>query len=261
MTVTLTTTWRPQGELARLRRFLPDLRAIYDHDVVIVLLPDEETDAVRLALRDMPGVVLIDGQYGQGRMSALEAAYQQTPAATIHYCDMDRLIRWVETKPDALRQTVRAIQGQDAVMIGRVEADFATHPASLVETETLVFDVAEFLLGQRLDLSSGSKGFSREAVAHLLRHRDLATGLGSDMAWPVLLHRAGFDVSAYWTEGLDWETADRFQPTAADPARQRELAAQWDADASRWAYRVQVAQNILRDGLAAMRLPIEQITR
>lgn len=75
--------------------------------------------------------------------------------------------------------------------------------------------------------------------------------LGVDGEWTVLLHRAGFRVDYLEVDGLDWESADRYQAQAADGNRQRQLAADYDTSAENWAARVQVAQEITQAALDA----------
>jgi hypothetical protein len=52
-------------------------------------------------------------------------------------------------------------------------------------------------------------------------------------------------------EGLDWESADRYQDTPPDPQRQASRAAEYDRGASSWQHRVAVAEEIVVAGLEA----------
>jgi hypothetical protein len=81
--------------------------------------------------------------------------------------------------------------------------------------------------------------------------------LGTDGAWTVLLHRAGFRVDYLQVDGLDWETADRYQTRSAGSAQQKALAQAYDLDSAHWAMRVEVALEIVQAGLdaAAQDLP------
>jgi hypothetical protein len=55
-------------------------------------------------------------------------------------------------------------------------------------------------------------------------------------------------------DGLDWESADRYQEQAAKPDHQRLAAEQVDADPLSWEWRVRVAKEIVEVALeAAMR--------
>jgi hypothetical protein len=223
---------------------------------VVSIPPDADAESVAL-LRSLPGLILVDDGWETGRFSALNAALA-TDAGFIHYVDCDRLVRWVETRPDELRRTVEAITRTDCLVIGRTPDAFATHPRALQDTERLSNRVFSSLLGRPLDFSAGSKGFSR-AAAEFLRTACVPSGvMGTDSEWIVLLHRAGYRIDACEVDGLDWETADRYLDHAADPETQRRAAAEYDADSKHWAFRVAVAQEIVEAGFAALARPLAE---
>jgi hypothetical protein len=60
---------------------------------------------------------------------------------------------------------------------------------------------------------------------------------------------AAFRVNYVTVDGLDWESADRFQKTAADQHSQKEAAEDYDADPENWARRVGVAMEIVQLGI------------
>ena len=169
------------------------------------------------------------------------------PVTHIHYADMDRLLRWVETKPLEWQQTVERIQQVDCLLIGRTEAAFQTHPQALQQTEKIINTVFSNVLGQTVDFGSGTRGFSRQAtqlvVANTLPDR------WTDVEWLLVLRRAGFAVDYLMVDGMDWESADRYRPQAADPDTQRRLAQVYDEDPANWAIRVQIAGDIIQSGL------------
>lgn len=255
MTITLATTWREHGELPRLERYLPVLSTIYDG--IVVVMPSSTDRAVLERVETISDISLTrSDRIEQARGVSLEKAFERG-TSHIHYCDMDRAIRWVETRPDELRQTVTFVQSHDAVMLGRTAYAWETHPATLAETEAIILDVAASLIGQRLDLTSGSKAFSREAVRVILDHGHADYGPGTDLTWPLILHRNGFVLVDYTVDGLDWETADRHRDAAADRETQQAAADAYDADASHWSMRVQLARRIVQAGLkAAAELPV-----
>jgi hypothetical protein len=188
---------------------------------------------------------------------ALKLAYE-TGADAIHYADMDRLLRWVETKPDEWKQTLEQVGHSECLVIGRTQTAWETHPQALCETEKITNTLFSNLLGQPLDLSAGSKGFSRRAVEFILANSQPGRAIGADSEWTVLLHRAGFRVEHVLVDGLDWESADRWRSTAADAETQKQAADEYDADATHWARRVQIAQEIVEAGLEAMgRVPVQ----
>ncbi len=251
MSVALTCTWRPHGELPRLLAYLPQIKALYSHLVVALIDCDTET---RMALERMPDLHLAlppDGAHS--RVAALRAACA-TDAAYLHYCDMDRLIRWVETHPDELRRTVEAIPTADCLILGRTPAAYNSHPEAMLTTERVINTVASHLLGLPVDICAGSKGLSLPLVRFLLTQIP-EDGWG-DVSWAILARQAGFSVAYLAADGLDYETADRYQPRAADAAAQLRLAAAIDGDPEEWARRVRVAQEILAEGVLAHKQPI-----
>jgi hypothetical protein len=185
-----------------------------------------------------------------GRYRALRGAVR-TGADFVHYADMDRLLRWVETCPEEWLATVAAIQKADCLVIGRTAAAYATHPQALIQTEAIPNRLFSQLLGQPLDLSAGSKGFRRAAAEFIIANSAPIRSLGTDAEWPVLCQRGGFRVESCLVDGLDWESADRYRSQAADAGLQRQAALAYDQDAAHWAWRVQVADEIVRAGMDA----------
>lgn len=245
----LAAAWMPRGELARFRRLLPLLEAAYSR--LVVSLPPAADAAVRDTLDQHASVhAVVTPDWSWGRYAALQGAVQ-TGAAHIHYADFDRLLRWAETRPEEWLRALDAVRAADYLVIGRTPAAYATHPRALVETEAISNRTVSFLIGRKVDASAGSKGFSRRAAEYVLANTKPGRALGSDAEWTVLLHRAGFTVDTIQVDGLDWESADRFQHTAAGSEGQRLAAQAFDADPQNWAHRVAVAKEIVEAGLEA----------
>lgn len=255
MSVCLALTWHPRGEQERLRRFYPALRALYSS--IVVSVPPDADPAALDVLNALPDLRWSDADWFAGRHAVMRAALDTDPAF-VHYADCDRIIRWIETQPDELRATVERMQATDCLIIGRSEAAFATHPLVQQQTERLSNQVCSRMIGERLlDLSSGSKGFSRAAVEFLMRNSPPGGVMGTDSEWVILLHRAGFRLDMVKAEGLDWETADRYLPNAADGETQRRVAAEYDAKVEAWSLRVRWAQEIIDAGYDALARTME----
>ena len=252
MSVVLASTWRPRGEMPRFQRLYARLMEVYDSLIIAVPFDIDPADLEEVnGLHRLDGVrIAIPPDRTRARYAAMRASLD-TSAGHIHYVDMDRLLRWVETRPEELRQTVQAVVRADCLIIGRSAAALQTHPRSLQKTEAIVNAVFSHLLGQSVDLCSGSKGFSRRA-AHFLIHNS-SPGNWSNAEWPTLLHQAGFALRSVLVDGLDWESADRHRLQAADAESQRLLADEHDRDVEHWEFRVQAALDIVREGLAAAR--------
>lgn len=256
--VCLAMTWHPHGETERLRQLYP-IFSLWYSGIVVCMPPNPAPEALDL-LQSLPDVRIerCDG-WEAARFTALELALQ-TGADFVHYVDGDRLIRWCELHPDELRQTIDAVQTVDYLVIGRTPQAMATHPQSLQQIESITNDVFSHFVGQPLDLCAGSKGLSRAAVEFLLANADPARGIGTDAEWVVLLHRGGFSIRSVLVDGLDWETADRYLPQAADAETQRRAAVEYDSNPKHWDFRVRIAQETTQAGLAALTRPLKVST-
>ncbi len=251
MSIALACTWRPRGEMPRFEKIRPQLEQVYE-SIVISMPPDVMTKDVD-ALVAQPNIrVIVNPDWSWGRHSALQKALE-TSASHVHYADMDRLLRWVETEPREWLCTVEAIQKTDCLIIGRTEKAYQTHPQALQQTERIINQVFSHLLGQLIDLCAGSKGLGRHAVQFLMANSPPGRALSTDTEWPILLHRAGFAVDYVAVDGLDWESADHYRQQAADRDTQRRVAEAYDKDVKHWAFRVQVALEMVQAGLAATR--------
>jgi hypothetical protein len=274
MSVVLGSTWRPRGELARFRKYLAMLREVYT-GIRLVLPPVEEIEpqasetlwelgfelewrsAVQSQGQAVELLAASTPDWSWGRHLALQQALE-VPAEHIQYADFDRLLRWVETRPEEWRETVAAIPAWDCLIIGRTPAAYRTHPQALIQTEAISNRVVSYLVGKDMDVSAGSKGFSRAAVEFLLANSQPGHALGTDGEWPVILHRAGFSIEWVAVDGLDWESADRYRDRAADLHSQRSAAEAYDADPANWAHRVQVALEIVQYAQGASERTLEK---
>ncbi|MBZ0297790.1 MAG: hypothetical protein K8L99_34865 [Anaerolineae bacterium] len=254
MSVILAATYDPRGEINRLKRFYPQMQAAYS-DILISLPPYASLEDIK-AVQSLPGAdAFVNEDWTHGRYQVLKRSLQKT-GSHVHYADMDRLLRWIELRCEEWQQTVEAIGQADCLVIGRTKQAWETHPQSLRQTEHIPNTLFSDLLGQAVDLSSGSKGFSRAVVELLVRNTQVGRSLGTDAEWVILPQRAGYKLETLLVDGLDWETADRHRDQAADPATQRRLAAEYDMDPTNWALRVQVAQEIVEMGLLALKRPL-----
>jgi hypothetical protein len=253
MSIILACAWSPRGEMSRFQRYYDRVTALYDQ--IVIALTEDNADEVTGSLKAMAiPYQVFDGW--SGRHTVLKMAVA-TGCDYIQYVDMDRLVRWVETRPDELRQIVERIQTVDTLIIGRTPAAYSTHSRTLIETERLPNTYFSHYFRQPMDLSAGSRGYSRRAAQFILTHSKELNSLALDAAWTVLLKRGDFTWDYVEVDGLDWETADRYRDQAATREMQRALAKQQDTDAALWAMRVRVAQEITDLGLEAITQPLD----
>jgi hypothetical protein len=238
-----------------LQRLYSQLQAAYAH-IIISLPPTAAPDEIAQITLLPVTRVIVNEDWSKGRYVALQSAYE-TGADHIHYADLDRLIRWVETRPDEWQHILERLQQSDCLVIGRTEAAWATHPQVMIQVEKVINSAFSYLLGQALDFGAGSKSFSRKAVGVILANTQPRNALGTDVEWPIVLHRAGFQVEGILVDGLDWEIPDQYQDRAADRNRQQEIAVQYDADLKHWKHRVNDTVNVFDAGLNALQRELQ----
>jgi hypothetical protein len=250
MTIALAAAWNPRGELNRFLKLLPVLQDAFT-GIAISLPPETEDSLVQQVMGLDSVVAVVTTEWSWGRYLALERALQ-FPGMHIQYADFDRLLRWIETRHDEWLQILHVIQEHDCLIIGRTPDSYQTHPQALVQTEAISNQVISYLLGQSLDVSAGSKGFSRQAAEFIVANCEPGHALGTDAEWPLTLMKGGYQVNTVIVDGLDWESADRYRSEAADSQSQKEAAETYDADPKNWARRAAVVQEIVRLSIETM---------
>jgi SAM-dependent methyltransferase len=252
MSVYLATTWYPRGELPRFIRFLPMLEETYT-GIVISYIPSDDQNVMQQFTTaefssDSNLTFYVNDDQRRGRYMALKRAIE-TPADFIHYVDMDRLLHWLDTQPEEWKQMVGEIEKSDCIIFGRTEAAFLTHPQALITTEKISNQVVSYVLKKDMDVSAGSKSFSRPAAQYIVDHCHADNSIGTDAEWPIRLQQAGFSLKYIQVEGLDWESADQFQLLVANAGEQARAARAYDADPKNWSYRIEIANEIIRTAL------------
>ena len=251
--IALASAWYPRGELSRFLRLLPILDELYVF--MAISLPPEAEQSLVAELEEISENISVVPtlDWSWGRYVALQWALESS-TSHVHYVDFDRLLRWVETRPDEWRQTMDVLVQNDCLIMGRTESAYQTHPQALLRTEAISNMVTSYLLGKEMDFSAGSKGFYHLAAEYLISNCTPGHALGTDAAWPLALHRAGFEIEYIEVNGLDWEIPDQHQSQAADLKRQQRQAREYDDDPAHWAQRVEVALEIVQEGLTTIQL-------
>ncbi|GFZ32959.1 hypothetical protein CSC2_34850 [Clostridium zeae] len=119
-----------------------------------------------------------------------------------HYCDFDRLLTWADRYRDELKNTVIEIPKNDFTILGRTERAFNTHPIEWVETEKITNKIFSLELGQNVDITAGSCGFSRNSAQLISSNsKDKMT----DAEWPMIVYRIGkMKIGYKAVEGLEY---------------------------------------------------------
>jgi len=191
----------------------------------------------REAAPESSGLVLL----GCARRAALELGLRVN-APAILFCDFDRVLHWAECYPDELARVVSQLGENDMTVLGRTERAFASHPRIQRDTEAIVNTVYASVSRYDWDVTAGARGLSRRAAEALLEgcHEQ---SVGTDVAWPLFLQRrGGFTLGYRATEGLEFETADRYGDQVAAAGGVYAWIARLDADPQRWAERLEVAR-------------------
>lgn len=259
MAIVLASAWQPRGEFKRFFQHLPLLKKAY-RGIAITLPPDTETGLIE-SLNVHPEIKAVaTSDWSHGRADALRLALDFS-GSHVHYVDFDRLIRWIETRREEWDNILPEIVNHDCLVIGRSAHSYQTHPRALIQTEAISNLVISYLVGHSLDVSAGSKSFSRRACAYIVANCVPRNALGTDAEWPVIIKRGGFEINSILVDGLDWESADRFQDTAADKNSQEHLAEIYDEDPENWSKRVDVAREIVQVGFEAMHRELPSLYR
>lgn len=245
MKIVLTSTHHdPDRRLvAQSERVLPALRRIFP---AIAVLASQTTPPDALAPLEAAGVLvrLVPPQglvlLGRTRRDAL-AVGLEAGAEWLFFCDLDRILHWAEFYPDELSQTAAAITGVDLTVLGRTPRAFASHPRTQRDTEAIINSVFAATFGAPWDITAAARGLSRRAAKAILAGCQEET-IGTDGAWPLFAHTAGLSLAYRETEGLEFETPDRFPHEIAAAGGIDRWLAQLDASASEWAARVAIAK-------------------
>jgi hypothetical protein len=208
--------------------------------------PARDLDALRAAgvdvLTEVAALPVGMRYLGLWRRRVLERALQLAPTAQqVHFCDLDRVLHWVEFYPDELGEVLAAAAESDFVVLGRTPRAFASHPRVQRDTEQLINHTFFLASGRQWDITAGSRILSRQAAEVLLADCPDET-IGCDCSWPLFLwQRGGFAVDYRETEGLEFETLDRYAEEVAALGGPDAWLAQMDADPGQWAPRLAIA--------------------
>ncbi len=199
----------PDGRLlGPFERALPILRGAFRW-IALVVTPGTAEEWTR-RVWDQEAIVLVRSKYdevGENRREALSIA-QSLEMGTVQYADLDRAIHWALTQPQELTEVANIAGKAEYTVIGRTEGAMASHPQSQRLPELVTNRAVSTLLGQELDITSGSCAMSRATASRILQ-LSKATGVTTDAEWPMLAALTlGHKLSVVLVDGLDFETAD-----------------------------------------------------
>lgn len=220
------------------------LRANYAR--IILLASETTTERTIAELRALGARIKRETQaatietLGSVRRGALRLGLD-VGAEHLHLCDWDRALHWAEQFPNELSATVEAIPSYDCLILGRTSRAFDSHPQVQRDTERIINHCFGLVWGQPLDVTAGSRGLSRRAAERLIAKCDEPTS-GNDCVWPLFLAQdPELRIGYVQTEGLEWETPDRFTAEIEAMGGLDAWLIQHDADVGRWSDRLHLA--------------------
>ena len=226
-------------------RMLPQLQQVFAD---IAVFANAATAAHSIAYLDGHGVRVVAEakqvgleHLGTFRRSAIELALQGS-CPYILYCDFDRILHWIEFHPQELTEVAQQITAHDFTVLGRTPRAFATHPRIQRDTEAIINHVFARVTDRLWDTGAGARGLSRRAAAAIVASC-LDDQISVDVTWPLCLQqRDGFSFGYLETEGLEFETPDRFSNEVAQAGGVQAWSEQLDDDVQHWAHRLELAR-------------------
>lgn len=249
MTVTLAVTYHdPEGRMRdQIEHALPVLIRIFGG---LAVRASYSAHKPSLKLFAEAGAVIAHGlpeqaverfKLGQARRDAIALALQLDCPYLI-YCDCDRMLHWVEQYPAELAAVAARVEDHDFTVLGRTRRAFDSHPRIQRDTEAIVNHVFETVSGHAWDVTAATRGLSRRAAESILAECP-DEEVSTDVSWPLFLERAGgFSLGYIATEGMEFETADRYSEEVAQAGGLAQWIARLDADPRNWAHRLEMAR-------------------
>jgi len=249
MTVALAVTYHdPEGRMhQQIKRVLPVLTDLFGG---LALRASHSAHPPSLALFAEAGAAIARGtperaverfKLGQARREAVALALQ-FDCPFILYCDGDRVLHWAERYPKELEQVVTGMADYDFTVLGRTPRAFDSHPRIQRDTEAIVNRAFATVSGHAWDVTAATRGLARRAAMAILAgcpDEEVST----DVSWPLFLERAGsFSLGYIATEGMEFETPDRYGEEIAQAGGLAPWLARLDADPRNWAHRLDMAR-------------------
>ncbi len=226
-----------------LERWLPYLLPHYRHVVAIV---SPVTPAVSVSLLRASGVRVVMGtrdagagveMLGRQRRRVVQEAALMRDITHVHLCDLDRALHWAAFYPDELPQVLRDSIQHPFTVLGRTLAAFASHPRAQRDTEALINHTFFLASGYAWDVTAASRVLARHAIATVLDQCDEDT-VGVDCAWVLVAQQLGIPLHYIATDGLEFETLDRYADGLVQSGGAVAWRAHFERDVAQWVQRL-----------------------
>jgi hypothetical protein len=240
----------PEGRIAAL---LPaDLPLLQQHYARIFALCGMATLPSTIEALRQSGVTVFSGDDipVNARPYALGVMASHTEWQHVHLCDFDSALHWARCWPDELGAVNATIAAYDFLLLGRTARAMASLPEAQRETERLINllfarttgGLDPWRLGDEpntlMDLCAGAWGFSRRGIAAIHAHSRVRD-IGFHAEWPLIARDTPGLRAAYLPcEGLEYETADRYDDQIAVAGGIDAWHARQNADIRQWQQRI-----------------------
>jgi hypothetical protein len=236
----------PEGRLyEQAARMLPALKGIFAGLAIHATAATQERSLALLAEHgalvrcDPPGMSSGLPELGRSRRAVVALALE-LGAPCMLFCDFDRVLHWAERYPAELAHVAGAAADHDFTVVGRTARAFASHPRTQRDTEAIINHVYATVGGREWDVTGAARMISRPAAAAILAGCP-EQSVGTDVAWPLFVDRTnGLTLGYIVTEGLEFETADRYADEIAAAGGLENWIDRLDADPSNWAVRLEL---------------------
>lgn len=256
-TILVSTHHDPDGRMVtQTLRVMPKLRELFSEVSVFLTpqtLPKGEHALVAagaVVSRAEPLLPVGHLHLGLWRRLALSAAVATAPSASLYlFCDLDRALHWAEFYPDELREALGFAKKFDCTVFGRTTRAFASHPRAQRDTEAIANHGFALASGLPYDVMTAARAFA-PAAAQLVVSSCQDDTVGSDCSWPLLCRKHGMTLGYLETEGMEFETLDRFDDEVAALGGPQAWLDRFDADPRQWALRLELARAEIASAIA-----------
>jgi len=263
--VLLAATYDPEGQIGAL---LPEqLPLLIPHFAHVAVLCRDGTAPETLARLAAGGVeVLRDAALPPNpRPTMLRLARARPEWAYVHIEDFDSALHWAWRWPSELDLVHTILHNYDFTLLGRTARAIATIPDAQRLTEGVINAMFAACAGggggmanwwagphdsAHMDICTGAWGFSRQGI-EAVAARAQVMSIGFHAEWPLIARDTPDLRCAYLpTEGLEYETADRFAPEIVAAGGYDAWVAAGERDPHRWKFRTRYI-NEVADTLAS----------
>jgi hypothetical protein len=246
MDIALSITYHdPQGGLIpQIKRNLPTLQQMFSD--IAVRGSQQANDRSLSLFESLGAVVAVDSisdhnlgpQIGRARREALAMALKFEAPFSMH-CDGDRILHWVENYPSELADIISRIPEHDFTVLGRTSRAFNSHPRMQTDTEAIVNHLFQVNTGCAWDVMIGARGLSKRA-SQIIVDQSQDNEISVDVTWPLLIRSLDdFTLAYFATEGLEFETQDRFEDELEQVGSLAAWIGELDSDIHRWLHRLE----------------------